>query len=270
MSDAVADFKQRARTTWAGGDWDSVSQFIADVGPVLLDRVGIEPGMDVLDVGTGSGGTVSIPAAQRGANVTGSDLTPELFEDARRRAEQAGVEVEWVEADAEALPFEDESFDRVLSTFGHMFAPRHAEAAAQLARVVRPGGVVGTCTWATHGAPGEMFKIVGGFMPPPPDFAQSPVLWGDEAHIREMFEPHGLEVEITTETVDMTYESADGYVEMFERDFGPMVMARQVLGDRWPELHEAYAQMVERENAATDGSLLLEADYLLTVARKPG
>ena len=128
----------------------------------------------------------------------------------------------------------------MLSTFGHMFAPRHAQAAAELARVCRPGGVVGTCTWATHGAPGEMFKIVGGFMPPPPDFAQSPVLWGDEAHIREMFEPHGLEVEITTETVDMTYESADGYVEMFERDFGPMVMARQVLGDRWPELHEAY------------------------------
>ena len=126
MSDAVADFKQRARTTWAGGDWDSVSKFIAAVGPVLLDRVGIEPGMEVLDVGTGSGGTVSIPAAQRGANVTGSDLTPELFDDARRRADQAGVEVEWVEADAEALPFEDESFDRVLSTFGHMFAPRHA------------------------------------------------------------------------------------------------------------------------------------------------
>ena len=271
MSDAVADFKQRARTTWAGGDWDTVSNTIAAVGPALLDRVGVEPGMDVLDVGTGSGGTVSIPAAQRGATVTGSDLTPELFDAARARAADAGVTVEWVEADAEDLPFPDESFDRVLSTFGHMFAPRHEQAAAQLARVCRPGGVVGTCTWATHGATAEMFKIVGGFMPPPPDFAQSPLLWGDEGHIRQMLEPHGLEVEVFPERVRIEHESAEGYIAMFENDFGPLVMARQVLGeDRWAELHEAYAQMVARENKATDGSLRLEPDYVITVARKPG
>lgn len=269
MSDAVADFKQRARTTWAGGHWDTVSETIAAVGPDLLDRVGIEPGMKVLDVGTGSGGTVSIPAAQRGADVTGSDLTPELFDDARRRAGEAGVEVNWVEADAESLPFEDASFDRVLSTFGHMFAPRHDQAAAELARVVRPGGVVGTCTWALKGATAEMFKIVGGFMPPPPDFAQSPLLWGDEAHIREMLEPHGLEVEVIPETVRVTYRDPDAYVDMFETNFGPLAAARQVLGDRWPELHEAYAQMVERENKANDGTLLLEPDYVITVARKP-
>ena len=270
MPDAVADFKQRARTTWAGGDWDTVSNTIAAVGPALLDRVGIEPGMDVLDVGTGSGGTVSIPAAQRGANVTGSDLTPELFDAARSRAQAAGVEVEWVQADAESLPFEDGSFDRVLSTFGHMFAPRHEQAAAELARVVRPGGVVGTCTWATHGATAEMFKIVGGFMPPPPDFAQSPLLWGDEGHIRELLEPHGLEVEVFPEKVRVDYETPEGYVEMFERDFGPLVMARQVLGeDRWAELHEAYVEMIARENKADDGSLRLEPDYVVTVARKP-
>ncbi|HYI35487.1 MAG TPA: class I SAM-dependent methyltransferase [Thermoleophilaceae bacterium] len=269
MSDAVADFKQGARTTWAGGDWDTVSNTIAAVGPALLDRVGIEPGMQVLDVGTGSGGTVSIPAAQRGANVTGSDLTPELFADAHTRAEKAGVEVKWVEADAEALPFEDGSFDRVLSTFGHMFAPRHEQAGAELARVCRPGGVVGTCTWATFGATAEMFKIVGGFMPPPPDFAESPLLWGDEDHIRQMLEPHGLEVEVSAEKVRIEYDTPEGYVEMFERDFGPLVMARRVLGDRWPELHEAYVEMVARENKATDGTLLLEPDYMLTVARRP-
>jgi len=270
MSDAVADFKQRARTTWAGGDWDTVSNTIAGVGPVLLDRVGIDPGVDVLDVGTGSGGTVAIPAAQRGANVTGSDLTPELFDAARARAEAAGVEVEWVEADAESLPFEDESFDRVLSTFGHMFAPRHEQAAAELARVVRPGGVIGTSTWATYGATAEMFKIVGGFMPPPPDFAQSPLMWGDEGHIRAMLEPHGLEVETTAEKVDMAGPSLAEYVDMFENNFGPLVMARKVLGeDRWPELHEAYVEMVERENKADDGTLRLQPDYILTVARKP-
>ncbi len=267
MSDAVAEFKQRARSTWAGGDWDSVSKLITSVGGRLLDRVGIEPGMEVLDVGTGSGGTVSIPAAQRGAKVTGSDLTPELFDDARRRAAEAGVQVEWVEADAEALPFADESFDRVLSTFGHMFAPRHEQAAAELARVRRPDGLIGVCTWATHGATAEMFKLVASFMPPPPEFAQPPLLWGDEAHIRELFEPHGLELEITAERARITYPSVDGYVELFENDFGPLVAARQVVGERWPELHEAYVAMVERENKATDGTVLLEPDYLLTVAR---
>ena len=269
MSDPVIEFKQRARTTWAGGDWDTVSDTIAAVGPVLLDHVGIEPGMDVLDVGTGSGGTVAIPAAQRGANVTGSDLTPELFDAARARAAAAGVDVEWVQADAESLPFADASFDRVLSTFGHMFAPRHEQAAAELARVVRPGGVVGTCTWATYGATAEMFTIVGSFMPRPPDFAQSPLLWGDEGHIRAMLEPHGLEVEVSAQKVRIEHDTIEGYIEMFESKFGPLVMARQVLGeDRWTELHHAYVQMVERENQAVDGSLLLEPDYVLTVARR--
>src|SRR4051794_36472203 len=146
MADVAADLRQRNKTVWAAGEWDDVSRLIAEVGPRVLDLVGIEPGMDVLDVGTGSGGTVAIPAALRGARVVGSDFVGEHFEAARRRAADAGVEVEWVEADAEALPFEDASFDRVLSTFGHMFAPRHGRAAAELARVCRPGGIVGTAT----------------------------------------------------------------------------------------------------------------------------
>ncbi len=165
MADPVADFKQGARASWAAGDWDAVSRVVAPVGPRLIERVGVEEGMDLLDVGTGSGGTVAIPAAQRGARVTGSDLTPELFEDARRRAGEAGVEVEWVEADAEDLPFEDASFDRVLSTFGHMFAPRHERAGAELARVCRPGGVVGTITWTPEGFSGAMFQTIGGYVP---------------------------------------------------------------------------------------------------------
>ena len=226
--------------------------------------------MDVLDVGTGSGGTVSIPAAQRGANVTGSDLTPELFDAARARAEAAGVEVQWVQADAESLPFEDASFDRVLSTFGHMFAPRHEQAAAELARVVRPGGVVGTCTWATYGATAEMFKIVGSLHagapglrpvaadvgrrgPHPPDARAARAGGRDlgregarrarhhrglHRHVREQVRPAG---------------------------HGPAGPGRGPLA----ELHQAYVQMVERENLADDGSLLLEPDYVLTVARKP-
>src|SRR5580658_10093625 len=116
------EFRQRTRATWAAGDWDGFSRTIRPVGSLVLDRVGVEPGIRLLDVGTGTGGNVAIPAAQRGADVVGVDVTPELFEHARRRAADAGVEVEWIEGDAQQLPFEDASFDRVISTFGAMFA----------------------------------------------------------------------------------------------------------------------------------------------------
>lgn len=269
MADPVSDFKQRARSTWASGDWDDFSEVIAPVGPRLLDRVGIEPGMDVLDVGTGSGGTVSIPAALRGANVTGSDLTPELFDGARRRAADAGVEVEWVEADAEALPFEDASFDRVLSTFGHMFAPRHEVAAAELARVTRPGGTIGFCAWTPDGRSAEMFKTIGEYMPPPPDFASPPVLWGSEEHVREMLEPHGIELSCEREMIVQEYPSVEGFVTRYETQFGPMVAAKAMLGERWPELRAALSEMAEQANAADDGTLQLESEYLVTVGQKP-
>jgi SAM-dependent methyltransferase len=268
MPDAIAEFKQRSRTTWSAGDWDEVSKLIADVGPRLLDRVGIEPGMDVLDVGTGSGGTVAIPAAQRGARVVGSDLTPELFDDARRRAAEAGVEVRWVEADAEQLPFDDESFDRVLSTFGHMFAPRHERAAAELARVCRPGGVVGVCTWTPEGATGQFFATVGRHVPPPPDFAQPPILWGREDHVRELLEPHGLELELQREVVVFTKSSADELVTFYETKFGPVVMAKAALGDGWPALRSELVEVFEQVNTATDGTFRIEAEYLVTIGSK--
>jgi ubiquinone/menaquinone biosynthesis C-methylase UbiE len=268
MSDAISELRERNRAVWEAGEWDEVSEMIGDVGPRLLDKVGIEPGMDVLDVGTGSGGTVSIPAALRGARVVGSDLTAQHFEHARRRAADAGVEVEWVEADAEHLPFEDASFDRVLSTFGHMFAPRHAQAAAEMARVCRPGGIVGTCTWLPEGFVGEMFTTVGGYMPPPPDVAQPPVLWGDEAHAREMFEPPGVALEFDREVVVFEKPSVEEFMDFYEQKFGPMVTAKATLGDRWPELRKDLLSLDEKWNTADDGSCRIEAQYLITVGRK--
>src|SRR5687768_3328047 len=184
MSDVATMFKQRQRATWSAGRWDKVAELIVPVGQVVLDAADLEPGMDVLDVGTGSGSNISIPAALRGANVTGSDLTPELFDAARRRASEAGVEVEWVEADAEALPFDDDSFDRVFSTFGHMFAPRHAVTAAELARVCRPDGRIVTATWTPDGSTGSMFQAMGRHLPPPPEGVESPLTWGSEEHAR--------------------------------------------------------------------------------------
>jgi ubiquinone/menaquinone biosynthesis C-methylase UbiE len=177
---ATEEFRKRTRATWAAGDWDSFARLVTPVGKLVLDRVGVEPGLRVLDVGTGSGGNVAIPAAQRGVEVVGADVTPALFEHARRRAAEAGVEVDWVEADAQELPFPDATFDRVISTFGAMFAPDHARAAAELVRVCRPGGRIAMTTWVNDGFAGELFTLTGSFLPPPPPGVQPPSLWGVE------------------------------------------------------------------------------------------
>ncbi|MBA3327175.1 MAG: class I SAM-dependent methyltransferase [Solirubrobacterales bacterium] len=263
-----ADVKALQRATWAAGHWDAVAELVLEVGAVIVERTGVGSGMDVLDVGTGSG-NAAIPAARAGARVTGSDLTPELFGDARARAATAGVEVEWVEADAEDLPFADGSFDRVLSTFGHMFAPRHAVAGAEMVRVCRPGGAIGTCTWTPEGFVGGMFKIMGSFLPPPPDFAQPPILWGTEDHVRECFA--GLDCEFERRTVRWTFASPEEMADFYEANFGPTVMAKALLEPqgRWGELRERFLEHV-REASAEQGRAVIDGEYLVTVARKPG
>lgn len=153
------------------------------MGAVVLERIDLRPSLDLLDVGTGTGGNVAIPAARRGANVVGLDIAPELFEHARRRAAEAGVEIEWVEGDAQDMPFADESFDRVVSTMGAMFAPDHTRAAAELLRVCRAGGLVAMTTWANDGYAAGLFKLTGTFLPPPPAGVQPPPLWGVESHV---------------------------------------------------------------------------------------
>jgi SAM-dependent methyltransferase len=268
---AVGDeFRQRARTTWAAGDWDSFSRLVTPVGALILDRVGLEPGLDVLDVGTGSGGNVAIPAAQRGARVVGLDLTPELFEHARRRAAEAGVEVQWVEGDAQDLPFEDASFDRVISTFGAMFAPDHARAAAELVRVCRPGGRIAMATWVNDGFAGELFNLTGAFLPPPPPGVQPPPLWGVEAHVEEVFSAAGVRPSIARESVEFEFASVEDTVQHYARDFGPFVMARRMLEaeGRWDDFLKAFGDLVRRFNTADDGTARVRSDYfVITVER---
>jgi ubiquinone/menaquinone biosynthesis C-methylase UbiE len=267
--DVAAELRQRNRAVWGAGKWDDVSHFIAEVGPRLIDRVGIEPGMQLLDVGTGSGGAVAIPAALRGARVVGADLVPDHFHDGRRRAAEAGVEVEWVEADAEALPFEDGCFDRVLSTFGHMFAPRHDRAGAELARVCRPGGIVGTATWRPTGLAGELSQTMAKHLPASPDSAQPPGLWGEEDHVREVLERHGLELEFQEETVVFRHEGdVEDFTRYYEEKFGPVVAAKAALDDDWPGLRNDLVSLFERWDAGGDGEILLPSEYLLTLGRK--
>jgi len=170
------ELRQKHRKMWASGDYPSmVETFLLPLGPRLVEATGIGNGDRVLDVAAGTG-NAAIVAAQAGAEVVASDLTPELFDAGRARAEAAGVELEWVEADAHDLPFEDASFDVVISSIGVMFAPFHEKAASELVRVCKPGGKIGLLSWTPEGMIGALFRAMGQFMPPPPPGAQPPPL----------------------------------------------------------------------------------------------
>lgn len=259
----------QGRAVWSAGNWDEVAPFIEKVGAPLLDALGLEPGMRLLDVGAGSGGNVAIPAALRGASVVASDLVADHFEAGRRRAAAAGVELEWVEADALDLPFADGSFDRVTSTFGHMFAPDHELAASELARVCRPGGAIGLACWTPEGLIGDMFRTQGAYMPPPPPGFRPPLLWGSEEHVRGLLEPLGLEVSCERRVNVFEHDDVEAYGAHMDANFGPLVTARSVLGDRWADLKAELDTLFAAANTGRDGRMHLEGEYLQTVARKP-
>jgi SAM-dependent methyltransferase len=264
-TDHFAAIKDRQRATWAAGNFDDIAQLILDVGETCVDRSGIEAGMDVLDIGCGTG-NAAIPAARRGATVTGLDLTPELLEMARANAAEAGVDVTWVEGDAEALPFEDASFDRVMSTFGVIFAPRHEVAAAEMARVCRPGGRIVMCNWPPTGLPGQMFKLFGSYMPPPPEGVQPPSLWGDAEHLQRLFaKATGTTPSLEPGLVRQPMPAED-LIPFFEERFGPAVKAKELLEPqgRWEELRAKWLELVS--SFERDGAI--ENEYVIvTVPR---
>ena len=266
----LAELKKTHRATWAAGDYPAVAERIDEVPPRdLLDRIEVRPGEDVLDVATGTG-NVALRAAQEGANVVGLDLTPELFETAWQRMDEWGVAVDWVEGDAEELPFDDESFDAVLSVFGVQFAPRHQIVARELARVTRPGGRIGLVNWTPDGLIGELFKIMGKYMPAPPEYASPPPLWGSEQHVRALFAGTDVEFEFARGHNPWRYDSAEQFVEFFETNYGPTLKARERLTaeGRWDDCRADMLAMAERHNEATDGSLLMQAEYLVAVGSK--
>jgi SAM-dependent methyltransferase len=262
----MEEFKEAQRAIWDAGDYVTLSEYIADVGERVVARAGVEAEMRVLDVACGTG-NAAIPAARAGARVTGLDLVPKLLDGGREKATAAGVEVDWVEGDAEELPFEDAVFDRVFSTFGHMFAPRHRRTADEMARVCRKGGVIATCNWTPEGTVGDVFRASASFMPPPPDFASPPILWGTEDHVREMFGPVASDFEFERHSATIEWESTESWTEFFIDRFGPMVTAREKLGDRFEELREQTVAIFEERNEADDGTLVLPQEYLLAIAR---
>ncbi len=272
--DADRALKSRHRSMWALGDYGAVArEAVAGVGPVLVEACGVRPGERVLDVAAGTG-SAAIPAALAGAEVVASDLTPELFDDGRARASAAGVELEWREADAEALPYDDASFDVVMSAIGVMFAPHHARAAAELVRVCRPGGRIGVLSWTPEGFIGRLFAAMKPFVPAPPPGVQPPRLWGDEAHVRGLFGDAvtGLEARRANLPVDC-FATPQEFREFFKANYGPTIAAFRGLADdpdRTAALDAAYAELAAGAlRTGPDGHPVMDWEYLVVTARRP-
>jgi SAM-dependent methyltransferase len=263
--------KARHRSMWAQGNYPGLAaDLLPELGPTLVDACAVRSGDLVLDVAAGSG-TVAIPAAQTGASVIASDLTPELFDAGRARAAAEDVELEWREADAEALPFADGAFDVVLSCIGVMFAPHHQRAADELLRVCKPAGRIGLISWTPEGFVGQLFATMKPYAPPPPPGASPPPLWGREEHVLGLLGDRVTDVitERGTLTVDH-FGRPEDFRDYFKARYGPTIAVYRSLAeqpDRVAELDEELAELARRFDRG-QGSTVLDWEYLLLTATK--
>jgi SAM-dependent methyltransferase len=268
---ADSELKAKHRAMWASGDYPSmVETFLTPLGPRLVEACRIGAGVSVLDVAAGTG-NASIPAARNGAHVIASDLTPELLQAGKARAETEGLELDWVTADAEHLPFDDETFDIVMSSIGVMFAPHHEQAAGELIRVCRPGGTVGLLSWTPEGMLGALFRAMGPFAPPPPPGAQPPPLWGSEAHLRGLVGDRIEWRSLERQTLLITaFERPRDYGAFFKARYGPTIgiRANAERNGRAAEFDEALDQLCEDWNAGTADAARFEMEYLVAVGTR--
>ena len=259
---------QSTTTPWALGDYHRFAKdMIWSFGPTLVAACGIGPGMRVLDVAAGTG-NVAIRAARAGADVVASDLEPAQFEAGRREARACGVELEWVQADAAALPFAAGEFDVVTSSAGAIFAPDHQAVADELVRVCRPGGTIGLITFTPEGMAGEFFELFGRYMPP---VAQPPILWGVEEHVRKLFGDRLAPLELRrAEYVEHSPGGPQGFIDYYKQTFGPVVAIYDNLdAEGRAELDRAALAFAERWNTGTPGGpAALPVEYLLIVGRR--
>ena len=262
-----AALKRRQQATWASGDFAIIGTTLQIVGELLAEAADVRAGERVLDVAAGNG-NASLAAARRFAQVTSTDYVAHLLEKGAARAKAEGLEISFEVADAESLPFADARFDVALSTFGVMFTPEHHRAARELLRVVRKGGRIGLANWTPEGFLGDLFRVVGRFVPPPADTA-SPLLWGSEPHIVKLFGPYAADLRCVRRQFNFRYSSAAHWIEVFRKFYGPTYQAFGALdAERQSQLTNAIAELLERRNVAGSDSLVVPGEYLEIVVTK--
>lgn len=262
MTPEMEALKTRLKATWMSGDYGHFARYLEPGALAFLDRLAIEPGIRMLDVACGAG-QIAIPAARSGVQVTGIDIASNLVEQARARATAEGVNVQFDEGDAEMLPYQDGTFDLVVSLIGAMFAPRPDRVAAELVRVCRPGGRIVMANWTPEGHIGQMFKIISKHVPPPP-LMVPPVKWGDERTVRERLQDGTSSLSMTRRMYPMQYPfSPAEVVEFFFTYYGPTLRARAALDAAGQTaLREDLEQLWTSNNQASDGSTYVAAEYL--------
>ncbi|WP_029111503.1 methyltransferase domain-containing protein [Mycobacterium sp. URHD0025] len=268
MNTAITDRELEAkhRALWALGDYAAIAaNIVRPLGPVLVEASGIGPGDRVLDVAAGTG-NAAIAAAATGAQVTASDLCPELVEQGRRLGTEAGVVIDWNEANAEALPYPDESFDVVLSCIGVMFAPHHQQAADELLRVTRPGGRIGLIAWTPDGFIGQLFATMKPYVPPPPPGVSAPPRWGDEDHVRTLLGDRVGELSCERRQLEVNaYADGAAFRDHFKADYGPTISAYRAIATDADRVAALDAEIAALGDRFISGSTM-PWEYLLTVA----
>ncbi|WP_028850798.1 class I SAM-dependent methyltransferase [Thermocrispum municipale] len=269
MTDTVTfeEIKAKQQKIWSSGDYGKIAWITVPVAETLAEVVDLRPGSRVLDVATGTG-HVALAAARRFCDVSGIDYVPALVDSAHRRAAAEDLDIDFREADAEDLPFDDATFDYTLSAIGVMFTADHQRAANELVRVTRPGGRVGIASWTATGFVGQLLKTVGKHAAPPPG-SLPPVRWGDEATVREMLGEHVSDTAFSKTRVTQRFLSPEHFADFFLTHYGPTHMAAARLDDDGRAAFRAdMIALAAESNKATDGTLVSDWEYLITIATK--
>jgi ubiquinone/menaquinone biosynthesis C-methylase UbiE len=263
----LAAVKTRQQAAWSSGDYAVVGTTLQIVGEELCEALDLRAGQRVLDVAAGNG-NISLAAARRWCDVVATDYVPALLDRARERAEAERLDIAFQEADAEKLPFGDASFDVVVSTFGVMFTPDQDKAAAEMARVCKPGGKIGMANWTPQGFIGQMFKTLGAHLPPPAG-VKSPALWGTRERLTELFDKNAASIAAVSRNFNFRYRSPAHFIDVFATYYGPVLKALAALDvDKRKLLLADLESLIGRFNRADDGSMVVPGEYLEIVVTR--
>jgi SAM-dependent methyltransferase len=263
---AFEELKQKHSVVWGTGPYQNITETIADVHEAVLERLDPQPGVRWLDLATGTGAVAELAAA-RGAEVTGIDLAPALIDTAKERARAKGLDIDYRVGDCERLEVADASYDVVSSTCGVMFAPDHEAAAAELARIVGPGGRIGLANWVPEGGMARLFGVMRAFQPPPPPGAGSPFEWGSEAHVHDLL-GDAFDLEFDRGVSHLRVESGEDYWQLFSSSYGPTkTLAESLEPERREEFHRAWVDFFE-ENYGQNGEIDHDREYLLVLGTR--